>query len=347
VALIGAQVVLGAITVFAHNAGWTVALHLAGAWLLLAAVTVTAVRVLHPAEPSGAATLAQGFSPGRAPALAAMAGVFLLSVSGMLVLHDGASRACASWPLCLGSPAALRLLVLQYAHRILAFGATVAVAWAVVALWRSTPARSLQRLALGWVLALLAATVALGGIVATSGAPPPAQDLHLAAASASGSAWSSSRFFLDTHRHQCPARQHRTNCPARAGALDLPGSPAADRRRGPGLQRPAGAHRPVHRPPQRGPCRAAGGRRRARLCSDAALGAGGRRDEDDRPADTATPGQLVSGCDPPACVSIAAKARWVTVMMRAGPALTARLPGWSPRRCRRCSLRAGWESWVL
>jgi len=143
VALIGAQVVLGAITVFTHNAGWTVALHLARAWLLLAAVTVTAVRVLHPAEPSGAATLAQGFSP-----------------------------------------AALRLLVLQYAHRILAFGATVAVAWAVVALWRSTPARSLQRLALGWVLALLAATVALGGIVATSGAPPPAQDLHLAAASA-------------------------------------------------------------------------------------------------------------------------------------------------------------------
>src|ERR1019366_9140380 len=31
VALIGAQVLLGAITVFAHNAGWPVALHLAGA----------------------------------------------------------------------------------------------------------------------------------------------------------------------------------------------------------------------------------------------------------------------------------------------------------------------------
>jgi cytochrome c oxidase assembly protein subunit 15 len=184
VALIGAQVLLGAITVFAHNAGWTVALHLAGAWLLLAAVTVTAVRVLHPAEPSGAPTLAHGLRPGRAPALAAVAGVFLLSVSGMLVLHEGASRACASWPLCLGSPAPLRLVLLQYAHRMLAFGATVAVAWAAVRLWRSTPARSPRRLAAGGVLALLAATVALGGIVATSGATPLAQDLHLAAASA-------------------------------------------------------------------------------------------------------------------------------------------------------------------
>lgn len=42
-ATIGLQVALGAITVLDHNAGWTVALHLAGAWLLLAAVSVTAM----------------------------------------------------------------------------------------------------------------------------------------------------------------------------------------------------------------------------------------------------------------------------------------------------------------
>ena len=71
-ALIGAQMVLGAITVFAHNAGWTVALHLAGAWLLLAAVTGTAVRVLHPAEPSGAATPLQRRSISRSSLAAAL-----------------------------------------------------------------------------------------------------------------------------------------------------------------------------------------------------------------------------------------------------------------------------------
>ena len=184
VALIGAQVVLGAVTVFAHNAGWTVALHLAGAWLVLAAVTVTAVRVRRPAQPSGARTLAQGLLPGAAPALVAVTGVFLLSVSGMLVLHEEASGACASWPLCPGSSAPLRLVLLQYAHRMLAFGATVAVVWAAVALWRSAPAHSPRRLAAGGVLALLATTVALGGVVATSGVPPFAQDLHLAMASA-------------------------------------------------------------------------------------------------------------------------------------------------------------------
>lgn len=184
VVLIGVEVLLGAITVFAHNAGWTVALHLACAWLVLAAVTVTAVRVLLPVEPGGAATPAQGLRPGRAPALAAAAGVFLLSVSGMLVLHENASWACPSWPLCPGSPAPLRLVLLQYAHRTLAFLAAVAVVWAAVRLWRSTPARSVHRVAAGAVFALLAATAAFGGIVATTGVPPWAQDLHLALASA-------------------------------------------------------------------------------------------------------------------------------------------------------------------
>ena len=173
-ALIGAQVLLGAITVFAHNAGWTVALHLACAWLVLATVTVTAVRVLRPGEPDG----------GGSSALVAPIGVFLLSVSGMLVLHEGASRACPSWPLCLGSPAPLRLLLLQYAHRTLAFLAAVVLVFSAVALWRSAPARSPQRLAIGVVFTLLAATAALGGVVATNGASPSGQDLHLALASA-------------------------------------------------------------------------------------------------------------------------------------------------------------------
>lgn len=58
-ALIGVQIVLGAITVLTHNAGWTVALHLAGAWLLAGAVTVTALGVWRAPAVRTEATCAQ------------------------------------------------------------------------------------------------------------------------------------------------------------------------------------------------------------------------------------------------------------------------------------------------
>lgn len=206
VALIAIQVALGAITVLAHNAGWTVALHLAGAWLLLAAVTVTTVRVLSPAAPALAAPAlaapgAQESGPppggrprtppwrsplaaGRVPALVAAAAVFLLAVSGMFVLHEGASRACPSWPLCLGSSAAPRLVALQYVHRSLGLLAALTVCWAAALLWLASPPRSRQRLVAATTLTALAATAALGGLVATTGASALAQDAHLALASA-------------------------------------------------------------------------------------------------------------------------------------------------------------------
>jgi heme A synthase len=177
--LIGVQVLLGALTVFAHNAGWTVALHLAGAWLVAGAVTLTVMAVWRPAVP------APDSSAPRAPrvsglGVATVISLFALAVSGMLVLHEGAATACPGWPVCgLGGPASL--LSLQYLHRSLALVTAVFITAAAVRAWRyRRPGRVLAAAA----LILLAGTATFGAIVATTGAPPAGQDLHLAIGSA-------------------------------------------------------------------------------------------------------------------------------------------------------------------
>ncbi len=184
-ALIGVQVLLGALTVFTRNVGWTVALHLAGAWLVVAAVTVTAVASWR-AE-AGAADrpgpLARAIPSGRFGAAAPVA-LFVLSVSGMLVLHEGASNACPGWPLCPGgSSAPGGLDALQYLHRSLVLVATVVIVAAAIATWRARRAPGTDKSLAATALVLLAATAAMGGVVATTGAPAWAQDLHLAIAS--------------------------------------------------------------------------------------------------------------------------------------------------------------------
>lgn len=184
IVLIAVQVVLGALTVFARNAGWTVALHLAGAWLVAAAVTVIAVASWRTA--AGAhrrpTPLALSIPSGRFGA-AAPAVLFALSVSGMLVLHEGASNACPGWPLCPADDVPGGQVALQYLHRSLVLAATVVIVAAVIAAWRSRLASRLDRVLAGAALVLLAATAALGAIVATTGSPDWAQDLHLAIAS--------------------------------------------------------------------------------------------------------------------------------------------------------------------
>lgn len=176
--LIILQVALGALTVLAHNAGWTVALHLAGAWLLLGVATVAAMTVFAPLrrrrQAGGRVLLAGG----------ALGALFLLAASGMVTLHTGAARACASWPLCLSSHAPAAKVAAQYVHRGLAALASLMLAWLALAHWRAQRAARGERLLALSVLGLLGGAAALGGVVATTGAPAYAQDLHLALASA-------------------------------------------------------------------------------------------------------------------------------------------------------------------
>lgn len=176
VALLMLQIALGAVTVFTRNAPPTVAMHLAGAFLLLAAVTVTAVTAT---APPGA-----GAPPDRL-ARWALGATFALLVSGSLVVDGGASTTCPSWPWCRSRVGvAASLVALQLAHRALAAAAgvlLVALALRAIVHRREAPAGR----PFAWALAgLLPAQFGVGAATALLGAPPAAQDVHLALAAA-------------------------------------------------------------------------------------------------------------------------------------------------------------------
>lgn len=181
VVLVGVQVVLGAITVFAHNAPWTVAVHLVAAFVLLGVVTaVAATAVRYSRRP---ATGRSDFRPGggRFAGLGWAAVVALLATvaSGAGVVDSGVAARCRSVPLCPGgTPAAA--LVPNAIHRTIAATAVVLV---VAAALRALLGGGSQLLALA-TMGLAGVQVVAGAAVAVLGAPAVMQDVHLAIAAA-------------------------------------------------------------------------------------------------------------------------------------------------------------------
>lgn len=161
----------------------TVALHLAVGLLLLAVTAVTAVLAFAPATAGG---------PGRRPLggrrglldWSALSLTFLLFISGSIVVDGGASDACRTWPWCSASPhVAGALQAIQLVHRGLAGGVVLVLSVLAVRVMRRR--NDLVSPAFGLAVALvvlLAAQVAAGAATALSGAPPAAQDVHLALA---------------------------------------------------------------------------------------------------------------------------------------------------------------------
>ncbi len=176
--LLGLQVLLGAITVFAHNAGWTVALHLAGAWLLVASIVVVAMTAWDPAH--GTQNPAPTWVDIAARGSAAI--LFGVAVTGMVVLHDGASRACPTWPACTDQ-APLAQVAMQYAHRLFVGLAAIATLSTAVLFWRRPGARMFDRALAVLSTLLLISTAIAGALVATTGAGPLPEAVHLALAS--------------------------------------------------------------------------------------------------------------------------------------------------------------------
>ena len=173
------QVVLGAVTVIANNAGWTVAAHLLVAMLFLAVVTVTAVGSFVGSEQSW-------MMPHRVArrAWGAVGGLFLIIVSGSLVVDGGAESVCRSWPICSGSQASQGLINLQLVHRgVVIIGATLVSTYLVSILRSASPQRS-QRVFAVLGLCLLGLQVIVGIFNSALGAPAGIADVHLAVATA-------------------------------------------------------------------------------------------------------------------------------------------------------------------
>lgn len=178
-AVVAVQVVLGAVTVWAHNAPVTVALHLAVGLLFLGVVTATAVLASERDTP--VLRSRQGAWP-LAPS--ALVGTFLLMVSGSVVVDGGAAASCRAWPGCPRSGTSGPLIDLQLAHRAVVLAASVLIVALAGVAWRQwADTRGTRPLASALVV-MLAAQVAMGAVVALLGAPPWAQDVHLALASA-------------------------------------------------------------------------------------------------------------------------------------------------------------------
>ena len=175
VAALAVQVGLGALTVLAHNAGWTVGLHLVCAELLLALVAVAAQRAVASARGDAGSLFSLRH---RDPWVVAMTGLLLATiVAGTLVVDGGAEAACPSWPLCpSGAPG--HLVALQLVHRSLAASAGVAV---LVSAWRLRRRTGRAAGALV-VVGLLALQGAAGGVTAVLRGPAGAADVHLALA---------------------------------------------------------------------------------------------------------------------------------------------------------------------
>jgi heme A synthase len=179
VAVIAVQIALGAITVVTDNAPITVALHLATGLLFLGIITATAVTAFTGATRSRSWLSEPGYL-----AWVAVVGLFIILISGSLVVDGGAQSACKSWPACSGSTAPSGLVALQLTHRSVVLICGTIVAIYLTTLVRRTGAFDAQRvLALAGLL-LLAVQVVAGAFDAILGAPPWLADIHLALASA-------------------------------------------------------------------------------------------------------------------------------------------------------------------
>jgi cytochrome c oxidase assembly protein subunit 15 len=127
-ALLALQVVLGGVTVLLRNVSWTVVLHYGGAALLVASITLVAVRLAFPtAEPAPHDSFSRLI--GWFVALS-----FGLLLAGSTVANTDSHTACGrGFPLCNGSlvPSVDHHVIINLTHRAWALAMLVLALWAL------------------------------------------------------------------------------------------------------------------------------------------------------------------------------------------------------------------------
>jgi heme A synthase len=183
VALLVIQMPLGGIIVLTELEPLIVAFHLGMAMLIFACelTVAAATRMDIPALRFAVRR------PGRL-LIAAMTALFVLLLTGALVVGSNAQLACPTWPLCAGRllpPAnGSPLVAIQLLHRYTVAAVTLLIAAVIVAVFR-TPEASQARRAWAIVLgAAFAVQVAVGALQVVWLLPAALRALHLAAASA-------------------------------------------------------------------------------------------------------------------------------------------------------------------
>jgi len=177
VGLIIFQAGLGAVTVFAHNAPWTVAVHLVVGFLFFGVTVVTAVAAVRARHGSWSIGSVGTWGWG------AIVATLTLVVAGTLVVATGAGDDCPSWPLC--THAAPRgMIAWQLVHRTVAGVAGLTLIGFVASNWRATAGWRRWRIAAVMMLCLLVGAAAFGAASALTRASAGWQDVHLAIAAA-------------------------------------------------------------------------------------------------------------------------------------------------------------------
>jgi heme A synthase len=179
ISLLIVQVPLGGVVVASELLPVMVSLHLGLAMLILASAIVTAVAAGVGDDPEALPTL----SPSTRRLLAGTAAaLFVVLMSGALVVGFRASYACPTWPLCHGQILPLTdtgpQVWVQFTHRALVGLASLLVAAAMVQMSRSGD-RRLRPWA--WVMGLLfAAQAAVGAVQVVTALHPIWRVMHLA-----------------------------------------------------------------------------------------------------------------------------------------------------------------------
>ena len=139
--LVLAAALLGAIVVWTELAWWVRLIHLGLAQGVVACMVVVALASW-PAAVGAAPEAGRSSTWPKALAHTAVAGTFLVILSGSYMVGYGASASCDTWPLCRGSlmPEGTAFAV-HMGHRLLsALAGVVVIGAAVMVLRRATPA---------------------------------------------------------------------------------------------------------------------------------------------------------------------------------------------------------------
>jgi heme A synthase len=181
IALLVIQIPLGALVVATDLRPMLVAFHLAMAMLIFACSLISAVAANRSLQ-APSQRLTSGY---RTLLTSTLIAVFMLMVTGALVVSAGASHICAGWPLCEGGNGLFGVTpaeVISMYHRYVVAAVSILVIATVIATLRGSQSLPAMR---GWAMmlgGLFTLQVIIGAVQVSTGLPTLWRILHLATA---------------------------------------------------------------------------------------------------------------------------------------------------------------------